>query len=48
MLSRGYSGMKDNTIIINFPGSVKAVRLCTKVIAPVMTHAVKMILGEGH
>ena len=48
MLSRGYSGMKGNTIIVNFPGSVKAVRLCTKVIAPVMTHAVKMIKGEGH
>ena len=48
MLSRGYSGMKDNTIIVNFPGSVKAVRLCTGVIAPVMIHAVKMILGEGH
>jgi len=48
MLSRGYSGMKGNTIIVNFPGSVKAVRLCTKVIAPVMVHAVKMIKGEGH
>ncbi len=48
MLSRGYSGMKGNTIIVNFPGSVKAVRLCTKVIAPVMVHAVKMINGEGH
>ncbi len=48
MLSRGYSGMKDNTIIVNFPGSVKAVRLCTNVIAPVMVHAVKMIKGEGH
>lgn len=48
MLSRGYSGMKDNTIIVNFPGSVKAVRLCTRVIAPVMIHAVKMINGEGH
>ena len=48
MLSRGFSGMKDNTIIVNFPGSVKAVSLCTKVLAPVMVHAVKMINGEGH
>ncbi len=48
MLSRGYSGMKDNTIIVNFPGSVKAVNLCTKVLAPVMVHAVKMVKGEGH
>ena len=48
MLSRGYSGMKGNTIIVNFPGSVKAVRLCTSIVAPVMTHAVRMIKGEGH
>ena len=48
MLSRGYSGMKGKTIIVNFPGSVKAVRLCTRVVAPVMTHAVRMIKGEGH
>ena len=48
MLSRGFSGMKDSTIIVNFPGSVKAVSLCTKVLAPVMVHAVKMIKGEGH
>ncbi len=48
MLSRGYSGMKGNTIIVNFPGSVKAVQLCTKVVGPVMKHAVKMIKGEGH
>lgn len=48
MLSRGYSGMRGKTIIINFPGSVKAVRLCTRIVAPVMKHAEKMILGEGH
>jgi len=48
MLSRGYSGMKDNTIIVNFPGSVKAVTLCTKVLLKIMTHAVKMLRGEGH
>ncbi len=48
MLSRGYSGMKDTTIIINFPGSIKAVRLCTQIVAPVMKHAVRMILGQGH
>ncbi len=48
MLSRGFSGMKGSTIIINFPGSVKAVRLCTRIVAPVMEHAVRMILGQGH
>ncbi len=48
MLSRGYAGMKGSTIIINFPGSIKAVRLCTQIIAPVMEHAVRMIRGQGH
>ncbi len=48
MLSRGFSGIKDNTIIINFPGSVKAVQLCTGIVAPVMEHAVNMIQGKGH
>lgn len=48
MLSRGFAGMKDNTIIANFPGSVKAVSLCTKVMIPMMAHAIKMFRGEGH
>lgn len=48
MLSRGYSGLKDQTIIVNFPGSVKAVRLCTRVLIPIMNHSGKMLRGEGH
>lgn len=48
MLSRGYAGIKNNTVIVNFPGSVKAVTLCTKVLLPVMDHAIKMIGNEGH
>jgi len=48
MLSRGFSGMKGKTIIVNFPGSVKAVTLCTKVLSKIMEHALKMIRGEGH
>jgi molybdopterin biosynthesis enzyme MoaB len=48
VLSRGYAGIKDNTIIVNFPGSVKAVRLCTRVLIPVMEHALGMLRGEGH
>ncbi len=48
MLSRGYSGLKGNTIIVNFPGSLKAVRLCTKVLIPIMEHSRKMLCGQGH
>ena len=48
VLSRGVAGMKGSTIIVNFPGSVKAVRLCTRVLIPVMEHALSMLRGEGH
>ncbi len=48
MLSRTYSGIKGKTIIINFPGSVKAVKLCTQKLIPIMQHAGKMMEGKGH
>ncbi|UCF98165.1 MAG: MogA/MoaB family molybdenum cofactor biosynthesis protein [Spirochaetaceae bacterium] len=48
VLSRGSAGIKGSTIIVNFPGSVKAVRLCTRVLIPVMEHALSMLRGEGH
>jgi molybdopterin adenylyltransferase len=48
VLSRGAAGIKGKTIIVNFPGSLKAVRLCTRVLIPVMEHALSMLHGEGH
>ena len=48
VLSRGVAGIRGDTIIVNFPGSVKAVRLCTRVLIPVMEHALSMLRGEGH
>lgn len=48
MLSRGYAGLKGTTIIVNFPGSVKAVELCTRVLIPIMEHGIQMLRGEGH
>ncbi|MDA3956801.1 MogA/MoaB family molybdenum cofactor biosynthesis protein [Oceanispirochaeta sp.] len=48
MLSRGYAGIKNQTIVVNFPGSVKAVRLCTRVLIPIMNHSGRMLRGEGH
>jgi molybdopterin adenylyltransferase len=42
MLSRGYAGMKGRTIIVNFPGSPAAVRLCVRTLIPVMEHAIAM------
>ncbi|OQX70448.1 MAG: molybdenum cofactor biosynthesis protein [Candidatus Cloacimonas sp. 4484_275] len=48
MLSRGYAGIKNKTIVVNFPGSVKAVSLSTKVLTRIMEHSLKMMRGEGH
>ena len=48
MISRGYAGIMNKSIIVNFPGSVKAVTLCTKLLIPVMIHAPKMLIGESH
>ena len=48
LLSRGYAGILGRTIIVNFPGSVKAVRLCTRVILPVLEHGVAMMEGKSH
>ncbi|MCP5107157.1 MAG: MogA/MoaB family molybdenum cofactor biosynthesis protein [bacterium] len=48
VFSRGYAGFRDNTIIINFPGSVKAVTLCTKLMLPLLEHGKRMLLGGNH
>jgi molybdopterin adenylyltransferase len=48
LLSRGYAGIKGSTIIVNFPGSVKAVTLCTSLLIPIMEHGIRMLRGEGH
>lgn len=48
MLSRGFAGLHETTLVVNFPGSPAAVRLCMKVLGPVMEHAVRMMRAEGH
>ena len=40
MLSRGVSGVAHQTLIVNFPGSPKAIRELFGVIAPTLAHAV--------
>lgn len=46
MLSRGVCGIRNQTLIINLPGSPKAVKECFEVIKPVLQHAVNLISGE--
>jgi molybdopterin adenylyltransferase len=48
MLSRGVAGMRGNTLIVNLPGSVAAAEFCTNLLAPVLSHALRMARGEGH
>ncbi|MGL1890552.1 MAG: MogA/MoaB family molybdenum cofactor biosynthesis protein [Spirochaetaceae bacterium] len=48
ILSRGYAGIKGSTLVINFPGSVKAVTLCTNILLDILPHAVSMIAGGKH
>lgn len=47
MLSRGVCGIRNKTLIINLPGSPKAVQECFAVIQPVLAHAVKVMAGES-
>jgi len=46
MLSRAVAGMRKQCLIINLPGSPKAVAECLEVIIPVLTHAVDTIQGR--
>ncbi|MCL0069630.1 MogA/MoaB family molybdenum cofactor biosynthesis protein, partial [Dehalococcoidia bacterium] len=41
MLSRGVSGIRGKTLIVNLPGSPKAVRECLEVILPTLPHAIE-------
>lgn len=45
MLSRATSGIRGKTLIINLPGSPKAVRESLEVIIPVLKHAVETMSG---
>jgi len=47
-LSRGVAGMKGKCIIINLPGSVKAATFCTRLVVPLLPHALAMRDGKGH
>jgi molybdopterin adenylyltransferase len=46
MLSRGVAGVRRGTLIVNLPGSPKAVRETLAVVAPALPHAVSTLKGE--
>ena len=45
MLSRGVAGTRGRTLIINLPGSPRAVAECFEVLRPVLQHAVDILRG---
>lgn len=48
MISRSVCGVKGETMIINFPGSPKAVEQCFEVVRPALKHVVQQIKGFSH
>lgn len=46
MISRGIAGVRSGTLIINLPGSPKAVKESFAVIAPVLPHALDLLAGR--
>lgn len=46
MLSRAASGIRGQSLIINLPGSSKAVKECLEVILPAIPHGVEVLRGE--
>jgi len=46
VLSRAVAGQRGNCLIINLPGSPRAVRECLEVVLPALAHAVAIIKGE--
>ncbi|MDI6793142.1 MAG: molybdopterin adenylyltransferase [bacterium] len=46
LLSRATAGTRNNSLIINLPGSPKAVRECLSAILPAVPHGVGLLKGE--
>lgn len=47
MLSRAVAGIRKQTLVINLPGSPKAVRECLEAILPALPHGLEILTGRG-
>lgn len=47
MLSRAAAGIRKQTLIVNLPGSPKAVRECLEFIISELTHGVEILVGSA-
>ena len=48
MLSRAAAGIRKSTLIVNLPGSPKAVRECLESILPSLEHGLEILRGTAH
>lgn len=48
MLSRGIAGQRGAALVVNLPGSPKAVEETLGIVLSVAEHAIRMAAGEGH
>ena len=47
MLSRAAAGIRGRTLIVNLPGSPKAVKECLTFILPALGHGLEMLRGTA-
>lgn len=47
MLSRGIAGIRNQCLIINLPGSPKAVSECLEYIIPALHHGLEILIGKA-
>ena len=47
MLTRAEAGIRNRTLIVNLPGSPKAVRECLEYILPPLEHGLEILLGTA-
>ena len=48
MLSRAGAGIRKGTLIVNLPGSPRAVRECLEAILPSLEHGLEILRGTAH
>jgi len=47
LLSRGIAGLRDRCLIVNLPGSPRAVSEGMEILGPILPHAIQMARGEN-